>query len=431
MARIRQVTIRNYKSIEYASVPLESLTFLVGKNGSGKSNFLDALQFLADALKNSLEYAIREHGGINAIVRQGTSEFEIEVKLDWPELLCARCDKEEAKATSPDDEEFPAGNAIYAIRIGKNNNADFGILSERGNFNFVYDSGNSIIPRNFLVENGEVKENFSLNTLAHIGKKNLYLNSLDYPAYIIHAFLSNAGAYNIAPETLRRPKQLEEGFWLKKNGENAVSVYSQLEKTSKEKIVNYLNEVLPNLKDIYVGKLGNFVILQFLQNQGELDAASMSDGTLRALGILLALFQKHGLSALKTEGMQDYPLDVLDIAGDGIFTFVGIEEPESALHPAALLTLLKAFFEATEHTQILVTTHSPELLDNWEIADKQVLAVEYKDGSTHIGPIDSASRDIMREKLCTVGELLHQNQLSIDEPPESPEKATEKNHAEP
>lgn len=44
--RVRQVQIRNYKSIGQATVSLENLTILVGANGAGKSNFLDALAFV-------------------------------------------------------------------------------------------------------------------------------------------------------------------------------------------------------------------------------------------------------------------------------------------------------------------------------------------------------------------------------------------------
>lgn len=55
---LRRVRIRNYKSIGHCQVPLRPLTVLVGRNGAGKSNFLDALGFVGDALRSSLDQAM-------------------------------------------------------------------------------------------------------------------------------------------------------------------------------------------------------------------------------------------------------------------------------------------------------------------------------------------------------------------------------------
>lgn len=67
---ITRVILKNYKSIAACDVQLGPLTFLVGRNGSGKSNFLDALRFVADALNSSLDHAIRDRGGISDVLRR-------------------------------------------------------------------------------------------------------------------------------------------------------------------------------------------------------------------------------------------------------------------------------------------------------------------------------------------------------------------------
>ena len=67
---LTRVVLKNYKSIEACDVDLHSLTFLVGANGAGKSNFLDALRFVADALRTSLDHALRERGGIQEVRRR-------------------------------------------------------------------------------------------------------------------------------------------------------------------------------------------------------------------------------------------------------------------------------------------------------------------------------------------------------------------------
>ena len=67
---LTRVTIRNYKSIAACKVDLSQLMFLVGPNGSGKSNFLDAIRFVADALRTSLDHALRDRGTIKEVRRR-------------------------------------------------------------------------------------------------------------------------------------------------------------------------------------------------------------------------------------------------------------------------------------------------------------------------------------------------------------------------
>ena len=119
----------------------------------------------------------------------------------------------------------------------------------------------------------------------------------------------------------------------------------------------------------------------------------MSDGTLRTFGILVALFQTGDI-------------------GKSPISLVGIEEPETALHPAAIGALLDAMSEASESKQVLVTSHSADLLDRKYLTADMLLAVVAEEGVTKIGPIDQASRSVMRDHLFTAGELLRINQLA-------------------
>jgi predicted ATPase len=80
----------------------------------------------------------------------------------------------------------------------------------------------------------------------------------------------------------------------------------------------------------------------------------MSDGTLRAFGVLVAPFQGAGNGEIGRR-------------------LVGIEEPEVALHPAAASVLRDSLHDASESAQILVTSHSPDLLDADSIPDGSTL----------------------------------------------------------
>jgi predicted ATPase len=118
----------------------------------------------------------------------------------------------------------------------------------------------------------------------------------------------------------------------------------------------------------------------------------MSDGTLRALGILVALFQSGNGRAHRV------PL-------------VGIEEPEIALHPAAAGVLRDSLRDASRNTQVIVTSHSPDLLDDSEISDEWIMPVIAEHGVTRIASLDEAGRTAIRERLYTAGELLRLDQL--------------------
>ena len=93
---------------------------------------------------------------------------------------------------------------------------------------------------------------------------------------------------------------------------------------------------------------------------------------------------------------------------------VGIEEPEIALHPAAAGVLLDGLRDAADKTQIIITSHSPDLLDDKELDPESILAVEAHDGITTIGHVHEAGRSAVRDRLYTTGELLRLNQLQPD-----------------
>ena len=93
---------------------------------------------------------------------------------------------------------------------------------------------------------------------------------------------------------------------------------------------------------------------------------------------------------------------------------MAIEEPETALHPAAMRALVDALDEATGRNQILLTTHSAEMLDNPTIRPENVRVVQMVDGRTEIGPVDAASVEIVKRQLNTLGGLERENRLEPD-----------------
>lgn len=133
-----------------------------------------------------------------------------------------------------------------------------------------------------------------------------------------------------------------------------------------------------------MSKAASYLVVQFrhgANGQGKwFDAAQESDGTLRVAGILTALLQEPPL-----------PL-------------VGIEEPELTVHPGALPLLMDYLRQASDPSQVLLTTHSPELLNL--VAADDVRVVVRSNSGTRIGGMAEDQRDAVTHGLLRLGELM-------------------------
>lgn len=374
---LTRVVLRNYKSIGNCDVKLGRLTFLVGANGSGKSNFLDALHFVRDALTGTLENALNERGGLTEVRRRsGGHPNNFGIRLEF-RLIDGRA-------------------ARYSFNIGA--------LSERG---YVVQREECVIDRDrhgprFSIEGGKVVT--SEMSFPSVTGDRLALVAVSGLAAFRPAFdaLTSMGFYNLNPRAMRDPQKPQDGRLLKPIGENIASVIGHLARVAPQNLAiikDYLHTVVPTVNDVDRKQMGTLETLEFRQSMKgathpwRFPAQNMSDGTLRALGVLTALFQAN----------TDYaPL------------LVAIEEPETALHPAASAALREALNQASQMTQVIVTSHSPELLDDMAIGPESLLSVVSDQGETKIASLDNASRSAMKDHLFSAGELLRLNQLSPD-----------------
>jgi predicted ATPase len=210
------------------------------------------------------------------------------------------------------------------------------------------------------------------------------------------------GFYNFDPEAIRLVQKPTPGTLLAHDGRNLASVIEGVREIDEGvigRIGAYLSTVVDEVERYEVVRYGEYETVRFRMRPVagrqplEFDATSMSDGTLRVLATLVAGFQIH----LPT--------------GPSV---IGIEEPETALHPAAMRALVDALDEATERTQIILTTHSADLLASPDIRPEQLLVVRNRGGVTEIGPVDAASREIVRQELDTLADLQRQDQLAPD-----------------
>jgi predicted ATPase len=362
---LTRAVLKNYKSIEACDVDLDSLTFLVGPNGAGKSNFLDGLRFVADALRTSLDHALRERGGIQEVRRRtGGHPTHFGMRLEFA---------------------MPGGTSgSYAFRIAAKASGGFEVQHEE------------CVLRGSEALSGEVR--FSVPGAATASDR-LYLPDAAADFRPVCDALARMGFYSLNPDRIKDLQLPDTGELLARDGSNIASVLDRLGKRQPEarsRIEEYLSKIVPGVRGVEVKSVGPRETLEFRQdvpdpeNPWRFLAGSMSDGTLRALAALVALFQSASV-----------PLTAL-------------EEPAAALHPAAAGVLLDALLESSALRQVLVASHNADLLDNPKVRTGNVLAVLAENGNTRIARLDTVGREALEQQLHTAGELLRTDQARPD-----------------
>jgi predicted ATPase len=375
VARLRRVQIVNYKSISKATVDLGRLTILVGPNGAGKSNFLDALSFVRDCLANSVELAFKNRGGISAVRRRSgghPTHIGIRLIVDLPNHQAAD----------------------YAFEVAAEQGERFSIARERCTVrDFMGDS------HGFRVDQGRFQEEIP-GVRAQVARDRLALFAASATEEFrpLYDFLTAMSFYSIVPSELRKLQPPDVGDVLKRDGSNAAAVLKRIEDESPDgyrRICSLLSTAVPGISGAAHLSVGQFETVQFRQDVGlkhpwTFAALNVSDGTLRMLGLLLAVYQL------------------------GPATVLGIEEPEATVHPAVTEQIVEVLRDASRLRQVVITTHSPDLLDLREIDDEDVRVVTNPRNATTIAPLADTSRRAVRENLYTTGELLRVGELEGD-----------------
>lgn len=375
VARLRRVHIRNYKSISQATVDLGPLTILVGANGAGKSNFIDALAFVSECLSDSIELAFKSRGGIGAVRRRSGGH---------PTHIGMRLVIDLADGVTAD----------YAFQIAAEKGERFSVSRERCHIKPFMTQ-----PISFEVRSGRfVKEIPGIRSQVPSDRLALFAASATDEFRPLFDFLVGTRFYSIVPSEIRKPQPPDPGDILKSDGSNTAAVLKRIEDEDPDRhtrICSLLAAAVEGIESASHRSVGQFETIEFRQHVGQkhpwtFDSLNVSDGTLRMLGLLVAVYQL------------------------GPATVLGIEEPEATVHPAVTEQVLEVLQDSSRLRQILVTTHSPDLLDFRDIEDEQLRVVTNPANATVIAPLADTSRRAVRERLFTTGELLRADELEGD-----------------
>ena len=374
---LNKIYIKRFRSFPNCIVDLNTNPlFIVGRNGAGKTNFTDIFSFMADCMTLQLQATFDKRGGIVS-VRNKISNRSYPANLGLG---------------------FEFGNINRSIAGGR---YAFEVKA-------LPSYGFKVVHEQCIIRTKDNKRHWfdrksDFNTNIPGLKPALDPTALCLPivggddrfAPVFRLF-SGMRRYQIEPSRLREMQDPDQGTYLKSDGSNTASVLQELIRAKNNSKINdifeYLKHIVPNTSSVQPKKHGNKLTMEFKQswqNKGGLkfEAYNMSDGTLRTIGLLMSVFQQPKPSVLV------------------------VEEPEATIHPGALGAILDLLKEAASMMQVIVTSHSPELLDAEWIQDDNIRIVSWTEGVSGIYPLADASRKAIKEHLMGAGELLRANAL--------------------
>ena len=431
--RITRIRAKNYRSIRELDLELGPLTVLVGPNASGKSNVLDVLRFIRDAISRGLDLAVSERHGLEGIRHRSRRSRSRDVELGFDAIV-------EARRGS----NLRVFNLEYNFALSTAPGGGHRVKREYGSYMFyddLIDGTNMVEPRLFDIKRKSTDrfhprlpffENRSILFSRNSQESEEHKGILAWHLFRVSQRFLEIAFQRASPNVIRRPQEQISSERLSEQGENLASVLREMQQSRRKRkietdseaaqafekrfpgalqrmqqrdecftylrddIREALTHTLPGITDVRSMPVGGHLVLKFKHSNIStnkevwLDAAQESDGTLRLLTLLTAIYQRRRPSLL------------------------GIEEPELAIHPGVLAALAEILEEASQRTQIVTTTHSPDLIDRFPI--ECVRAVEFVDGETKVGEVSNRQASAVRERLFTLGELHSMEGLEINDP---------------
>jgi predicted ATPase len=359
------------------------ITVFVGRNSVGKSNIIESLLFVRDCLDRGLDYATSERHGVDSIFQWSRFRpYNLDIQMKF---------------------KRKSGFGTFNLKLGSKKREPVVLHESMNWFDTSQQTGVSYKVEGDRVETDgfdDVSGERLRQVLAQrMGPDNLFLPQIQFlpsPNYrlvteIIRSVRS-VNAYSIFPNTIKNPQKPSSEYMLLTNGENITSILKDMAssnatrtKSRYQEIISLMKKIIPNLERILVRNLSGLLWLNFEVSESDgrnhqLNVSQISDGALRVLGILVALYQPN-------------PPDI-----------VAIEEPEQNLHPGALGLLADAFKDRARDTQIILTTHSPHLIDHFDVDNLR--SVTLKDNLTVVQRISAQQTSAIKSGLLSAGEVM-------------------------
>lgn len=372
---LKRVKIQGYKSLVDVEVELQPLTVLFGPNAAGKSNFLDALQLLARIattpnLRNAFAPPYRGTAlesftfgpkGIESLLEQEKVSLSLEVDL---ELSQKTIETIQHRSKLPEDIsiEYDRGwskKYISLSSLDKIQSINYLIEVE-----FVTKSGIlSLKQENITTFDKKGKKFHVMRNKSRMSTSSVAILQIPVISALREELASWLFFYLEPRERMRQPTAVREVRHIGLLGEDIAPFLNTLRALDEPQFKAFekaLHLLIPEITgvDVSVNNRGE-VEIHLMQGETPLPAGILSEGTWRILGLL----------ALK--GAKESP------------ALLGFEEPENGIHPQRLDLIASLLTNLTyADTQVIVTTHSPTLLD--ALPPESLFLVRQTNGKTNI-----------------------------------------------
>ena len=336
--RIHRIKIKNWRNFTEADVVLQSRTFIVGANASGKSNFLDIFRFLRDVASSSgggLQKALKDRGGIGK-VRSLAARRHPNILIDI-ELL------DQSEDTSP--------TWRYVLEISQETSGRRRPIVKREEV-FKLDGSFSLTRPND--EDKSDPERLTQTNLEQVNSNQAFRS--------IAEFFSGVVYLHLVPQLLKYAEGIQGKFL--ENDPFGQGFLERIALTSEgkrrrrlNKIQSVLQKAVPQLQELQFERdeASGKPHLKAKYTHWRVNGAwqredQFSDGTLRLIGLFWVLQEDPGLLLL--------------------------EEPELSLNAKIVSFLAPFVYKLQGKGQVLITTHSSDLLSDDGIALDEVILLE-------------------------------------------------------
>lgn len=335
---IERITIKGFKSIRaLEDFELRPLNLMIGANGAGKTNFISVFRLLNQIANRDLSYYVAKEGGASRLLYFGpkiTQEILIDLTFGKNGYQC------KLSRAGEDALIFANETTSYQRKkysLGRGHSETNLHLRSRTNISEVL---------------SDLREGKELNTV----EEHVLAALTDWRVYHFHDTSPSA--------SMKLTVDINDNRVLRSDAANLAAFLYMLKETRPDyykRITNTIRLVAPFFNDFALqpNPLNpNTIILRWRERGAETDFSAdvLSDGTLRFICLATLLLQP------------ELPATIL------------IDEPELGLHPYAI-TLLASLLKSTAvHTQVIVSTQSVTLINQFQPED--IIVVDREDGQS-------------------------------------------------
>lgn len=360
MSKLRRLQLNGFKSIKEMDIKLESLNILIGGNGAGKSNLISFFKMLNEMMAERLQQYIGASGRAQSLLYFGPkTTLQIEAELEF---------------------EVDRGVDTYIMRLF--HAAGDTLIFAEETLEFL-ETGYEV-PRTDCL--GAGYQETQIHKAADNGMET---------ARVLRYLLNRCRVYHFhdtSPTSgVRQSSYVGDNRWLMPDAGNLAALLLRFREKSEGRVYQRIVKTI----QLFAPFFGDFVLESDMSQRIMLNWQSrssdrvfgphqLSDGTLRAICLVTLLLQPE----------------------DELPELIIVDEPELGLHPYALNIVADLFKKASLHTQILISTQSSALLDNFEPED--IIVVDLEHGASKFRRLDEHELDVWLDEY-SLGEIWEKN----------------------